>query len=118
MRPSDSERNSTMAPTVATRRPATRVSSRPVTARGLRRACQAGRPRVPALSLLHLLREVVRFADLLDELELSLEPVGVLFLGYEDLGHHVLGGVVVRLARDVDALVQEGDRRVLELEVA
>src|SRR6185503_6251049 len=66
------------------------------------------------VSLLHLLREVILVADLADQLQLGLEPVGVLLLADEDLGEQVLGRVVGRLARSIDALVQERDRRVLE----
>src|SRR6185436_8472539 len=76
--------------------------------------CHAGSTSDRGVSLLHLLREVVLLADLPDQLELGLEPVGVLLLADEDPREQVLGRVVARLARGVDALVQERDRRVLE----
>ena len=68
--------------------------------------------------LFQLLREVVLLADLANQLELLLDPIGVLFLGDEDALEQILRRVVMRGARRFDTLVEERDRRVLELQVA
>ena len=44
-----------------------------------------------------LLREVVGLAELADEAELGLEPVGVVFLAFEDLLEQLAGAVVAEL---------------------
>src|SRR5690606_28179006 len=63
-----------------------------------------------------LLGEVVLLADLPDQLELGLDPVGVLLLGDQDPREQILGGAVAAGARRLDALVEELDRDALELE--
>src|SRR5512140_1181158 len=78
--PSASERNTSMVVrAVATRWPARSGSAfawlGAVTGRLIVRLAA---PRAAGVSLHHLLREVVLLADLADELELGLDPVGVL----------------------------------------
>src|SRR5215510_12305295 len=108
-----------MRPRLATPWPGPAAAAvRHVTWRGWERQCQAGSGHRRRVSLLHLLREVILLADLADQLELGLEPVGVLLLSDQDPGEQILGGVVASLAGGLDALVQERDRRVLELKIA
>src|SRR5262249_33496773 len=72
----------------------------------------------PAVGLLpHLLGQVGLFAQLLDQAELGLEPVEMLFLALEDVLEEVAGRVVTLVDADCDALVQPGDRLPLDVEV-
>ena len=57
-----------------------------------------------------LLGEVVRVADLAIELELGLEPVGVLFLAFEDVLEQVAAAVVALVDAERDAAVEALDR--------
>ena len=70
-----------------------------------------------ARGALDLLRQVVLGADVLDLLDLGLEPVDVLFLGDEDPLEERPRAVVALLRREVDPVVQALDGVVLEVEV-
>src|SRR5215813_3159100 len=67
--------------------------------------------------LLYLLSEVVGFARLTDQLELSLDPVDVLLLGDEDVLEQLAAAIVAETAAALDAVVQCGDRGALEVEI-
>src|SRR5205823_1168160 len=67
--------------------------------------------------LLDLLRQVVGVAHLLDELELRLQPVGVILLAVEDVFQELARAVVAGGARRFDAGVEAHDRVLLHLQV-
>src|ERR1700722_16109828 len=49
-----------------------------------------------------LLGEVSLLPQVLDELELGLQPVDVILFGHEDAGEQILGGVVALVAGEAD----------------
>src|SRR5262245_9123194 len=64
-----------------------------------------------------LLREVVRFAHLIDERQLCFEPVGVLFFALEDGFEELARAVVTQAARGLDPGVQCLDGGLFDLEI-
>src|SRR4051794_3012052 len=72
---------------------------------------------MPAVgSVANLLRQIIRFADLRDELELGLEPVGMVLFALEHLFEHVARAVVPAVEALADAPVEPVDRLPLEVE--
>ena len=67
---------------------------------------------------MQLLREVVLDADLVDRLELRLQPVDVLLLVHEDVARAARGCRVVLVDGERDAAVEPLERRDLDREVA
>src|SRR3546814_11199159 len=66
---------------------------------------------------LDMLGQVVGLAELLDEVELALEPVGVLLLVDEDRLEQLAGAVVARCGGGGDPVVEAREGLALELEV-
>src|SRR5215831_12943254 len=64
-----------------------------------------------------LLREVVRFAHLINERQLCFEPVGVLFFALEDGFEELARAVVTQAARGLDPGVQCLDGGLFDLEI-
>lgn len=61
-------------------------------------------------SVVHLLAEIVRFADLTDQLELRLEPIGVGFFSLQNRFHQVASAVVTLSGAHPDPGVETDDR--------
>src|SRR5262245_64452899 len=67
--------------------------------------------------LLDLLGEVIALPRLLDQRELSLDPVGVLLLGLQDRFQQLAAAPVPQGPALLDAGVEGADGRLLDLEV-
>ena len=65
---------------------------------------------------MHLLGEVVGLAQLVDELQLGLEPVSVVCFAFEDRLEQVAGAVVALAEAQGDAPLQTADGFGLQLE--
>src|SRR6266568_7281842 len=73
--------------------------------------------RSATISAFHLLGEVDRQGELLDEGELCLEIVHMLFFVLQNLFQEIGGGVVGGLAAGLDRFVVSGDGALLECKV-
>src|SRR3954469_8170177 len=82
--------------------------------KALRHAAASVRP-IPR-KVADLLRQVVRVAQLVDQLELRLEPVGVPLFAGEDVLEQVAGAVVAVRDAERDAAVEPFDRVAFELQ--
>src|SRR5688500_10058937 len=71
-----------------------------------------------ALSVLDLGQQIVLLAEALDQGELGLDPVDVLFLGVEDVGEQFAADVVADRLAVLDRFAQQRDRFEFEGEVA
>src|SRR4030095_10113138 len=71
----------------------------------------------PPPSLVHLLGEVLRLAELLDQVELRLQPVDMLLLVFEHVLEEIAGRVVALRDAERDGLVQLHHRLALERQV-
>src|SRR5262245_48302368 len=67
--------------------------------------------------LVHLLCEVMCLAERLEETDLGLQPIGVLFLRVKNALEELARPVVAERAAQLDRLVQHRDRLVLEREI-
>jgi hypothetical protein len=79
------------------------IASRITLARSARRTHRCSHETARAL-FVHLLGEVELLAEAIHQAELGLEPVGVLFLGFEDVLEHVAAHLVLLGAAKGDAV--------------